>query len=111
MALTKSSMKTIFRTIVGLICLAGLVYQIEQVCVMFFAYQTRTSVNYEGDYDYHRPVLPQIFVCIRSLEIIDRTNTTYGLLNRLPLTSEEDMNDQEKLTAKQVWDLSPSGED
>lgn len=108
MELTKSSRETIFRTIVGLICLAGLVYQIEQVCVLFFAYKTRSIVTYDAS---DRPVLPQIFVCIRSLEIIDRTDATYGLLNRLPLTPEEDMNDQEKLTAKQVWDLSPSGED
>src|SRR6185437_650912 len=87
-----------------LACFTGLLFQIYQVCLVYFSYRTHTQVKYSLNTETQ---MPEVALCFRYVDILDRRNyKMYDINERPPKTLEEVVSDQSKLTSRQIFNLT-----
>lgn len=92
-----------------LVCFTGLLFQIHQICLVYFSFRTNTQVKYSLN---PNTQMPQVALCFRYVDILDRRNyKMYDINERPPQTLEEVVSDQTKLTSRQIFNLTPSPDD
>src|SRR5439155_9571922 len=81
-------------------CLSGCLFQIIDVCVEYFKYQTTTNIMYEiPEY----PRMPMLSVCVRLHDILDRTNASQYNIDATTSTDyERVVAELDQLTVKQI---------
>lgn len=86
-------------------CLSGCLYQIIDVCVEYFKYQTTANIMYEiPEY----PRIPMLSVCVRLHDILDRTNAPLYNIDATTSTDyEKVVAELDRLKVNQIFDLTP----
>ena len=103
------NLKTICSPLFLLVCLSGLLFQIQQVSELYFQFLTWSKIEYrvrEVD-DYQT-----ISFCPRFTELMDRTrHKEYGIQLEAPIGLDNILKEMSTLTIKDILDLTPPESD
>ena len=95
----------IFSRAFSFICLLGFLLQVQQVSELYFRFETTSRTVFQIlDLDRYQSIV----YCPQSLDLVDRKNyTSYGILGHIPNSLEEVLYELERLTIKDILELTP----
>lgn len=106
--------KAVVTVVYWLGCLSGFVFQAKEVCKVYFAFKTSTSISLTTPQDIPTP---SVSVCIRYVDILNRSNhEKYGLAKGPPTGGDDTswkrvFDECSRLTIKEIFELTPSPSD
>ena len=92
-----------------ILCSTGFLYQMTEISLEYFAFETTTRVTFQIDAHFNDPA---IVFCTRYTDIIDRTHyRKYGIYNESRYNYTEILSDNSNLTISHIFQLTPDPSD
>ena len=103
------NMKKTFSFAFSVLCLLGLLFQVQQVSDLYFRYQTTSQTVYQiREIDYYQSIM----YCPQSLDLVNRNNhNRYGIMSQAPTNVVGVHQELSKLKIKDIFELTPPESD
>ena len=100
-----NNVRRVLSTIFFVLCLCGLLYQLQQVSAVFFRFHTTSKIVYDvREVEFYQT----IFFCARWTDVIDRRHhSRYGISPQRPIFIEDIYVELSALKIKDIFKLTP----
>lgn len=99
----KKSLELMTTVFFWTVCMVGFIFQSFKMCEIYFKYKTSNNIKLEI---LDKITTPSVSVCVRYVDILDRTNHEQYSLNET-FYDENVERESSLLTIKQIFDLTP----